>query len=415
MYVEHFNHSDSGGGASIAAYRLVSALNASALPVSSKLRVIQSSLNDVNILKPRNKSTLVLNKLARLFSSQLSRIDKHSHSNPYSLSLWPSSLPQILSQSDSDIVNLHWFQAESMSIEALPKITKPIVWTLHDTWGFCGATHYPDDLFDIRYQAGYKPRPSLCHPLQLDLNYLTWIRKVKAWKKPIHLVCPSQWMQRCANSSIIMRDWPTTVIPNPIPATFFQSRRKTISRHKYSLSPDCFVVSFSAHDLNDIRKGTHFLIELLTSIRSLHSNVAALVIGGPSIQLERALPVPSVFTGYLASEHDMAEALNCSDVHLVPSLIDNLPQTATEAQSCGVPTIAFNVGGLSDAIAHKVTGYLAEPYDVSEAVHFLSQLIRKVDTRLNMSRASRDRSIAIWSPDIIASKYFQLYAKILSR
>ena len=53
MYVEHFNHSDSGGGASIAAYRLVSTLNASALPVSSKLRVIQSPivpLNQIHLL-----------------------------------------------------------------------------------------------------------------------------------------------------------------------------------------------------------------------------------------------------------------------------------------------------------------------------------------------------------------------------
>ena len=413
MYIEHFNHSDSGGGASIAAYRLVSALNASILPATAKLRVIQSSKTDNIILRPTHQATLACNKLARFCSAQFSRLDSHSKSNPYSLSLWPSSIPRSLSMSKCDIVNLHWLQAESFSIEYLQKISKPLVWTLHDTWPFCGATHYPDDLFDQRFALGYLPRKNVYMPFCFDLDYLTWRRKVKAWRQALHVVCPSNWMKECANRSIIMRDWPATVIPNPLPVKVFAPRHKSTCRAHYHLPDDRFVITFSAHDLSDKRKGISLLIKLLESIRLYHDNIIVLAIGSYSSELERSLPVPSFFTGYLTSESAMSDALNCADVHIVPSLIDNLPQTATEAQSCGVPTLAFNVGGLSDTIEDHVTGYLAQPYDLSEMCQLLSSLILNPRLRSVMSRASRNRALALWSPDHVASRYYDLYASIL--
>ena len=32
-----------------------------------------------------------------------------------------------------------------LSIADIAKIKKPIVWTLHDMWAFCGAEHYTTD------------------------------------------------------------------------------------------------------------------------------------------------------------------------------------------------------------------------------------------------------------------------------
>jgi glycosyltransferase involved in cell wall biosynthesis len=33
-----------------------------------------------------------------------------------------------------------------MSIADIGRLTKPVVWTLHDMWAFCGAEHYTDEL-----------------------------------------------------------------------------------------------------------------------------------------------------------------------------------------------------------------------------------------------------------------------------
>ena len=39
-----------------------------------------------------------------------------------------------------------------LSVSDIEKIKKPVIWTLHDMWGFCGAEHYTED---YRWQKGY--------------------------------------------------------------------------------------------------------------------------------------------------------------------------------------------------------------------------------------------------------------------
>ena len=51
---------------------------------------------------------------------------------------------------------------------------------------------------------------------------------------------------------------------------------------------------------------------------------------------------------------------------VVPSKIESFGQTASEAQACGVPVVAFNATGLKDIIKHKQTGFLAKPYNWEE-------------------------------------------------
>ena len=38
-----------------------------------------------------------------------------------------------------------------ISVSDLSKIKKPLVWTLHDMWGFCGAEHIS---YDNRWEEG---------------------------------------------------------------------------------------------------------------------------------------------------------------------------------------------------------------------------------------------------------------------
>ena len=40
------------------------------------------------------------------------------------------------------------------------------------------------------------------------------------------------------------------------------------------------------------------------------------------------------------------------------SVEDNYPNTVMESLSCGLPVIAFNIGGMPDMIRHLSNGYL---------------------------------------------------------
>jgi glycosyltransferase involved in cell wall biosynthesis len=49
--------------------------------------------------------------------------------------------------------------------------------------------------------------------------------------------------------------------------------------------------------------------------------------------------------GKINNDIKISEILNCADLIVIPSKIDNLPQTGLEAQSCGLPVVTFNCKG----------------------------------------------------------------------
>ena len=48
------------------------------------------------------------------------------------------------------MVNLHWLGHGLISLRQMRKITKPIVWTLHDEWSIHAISHYPETNFNKR-------------------------------------------------------------------------------------------------------------------------------------------------------------------------------------------------------------------------------------------------------------------------
>ena len=97
---------------------------------------------------------------------------------------------------------------------------------------------------------------------------------------------------------------------------------------------------------------------------------------------------------------------------LIPSRQDNLPNTAVEAHACGVPVVAFDIGGLSDIVKHQQTGYLAKAFDV---VDFANGITWTLDHNKSMQLGNNARKHAelYFSEDKIAQEYMSIYNKIL--
>ena len=79
-----------------------------------------------------------------------------------------------------------------LSVSDISKIKKPLVWTLHDMWGFCGAEHVS---WDKRWVDGYNVDNRPNYESGFDINRWTWLRKLKYWKKPIQIITPSTWLK----------------------------------------------------------------------------------------------------------------------------------------------------------------------------------------------------------------------------
>ena len=151
-----------------------------------------------NVFSVKNKFALKINNLiVKIINFLLVKIFKQQ--SVYSLNLSPSRLSEIINKSEYDIINFHWINHEMISLSDIMKISKPIVWTLHDNWPFSSIEHYIKKN-DNRYIVGYNKKNSSV------LEKIFWKRKLKVFEKKISVViAPSKWIANLAKESFIFK------------------------------------------------------------------------------------------------------------------------------------------------------------------------------------------------------------------
>ncbi len=110
----------------------------------------------------------------------------------------------------------------------------------------------------------------------------------------------------------------------------------------------------------------------------------------------------------------IAELCASSDFFAAPSIQDNLPNTVLEAMACGIPTVAFRIGGMSDLIEDGVSGTLAEPGSGEDFSKGLQTLIKSPDLCLKLGQNARKKAENDFDPKKISERHFHLYQDILS-
>ena len=78
----------------------------------------------------------------------------------------------------------------------------------------------------------------------------------------------------------------------------------------------------------------------------------------------------------------------------------------------GKPTVATQVGGISDCILHNETGFLIEPQDEEGLARVVLHLLQHSQTRTKMGENASTWSSANFSIDIIAQRYFDFYRQV---
>ena len=388
------SHSDNGGGAARAAYRLHEALNQ--FGTESSMLVDFKGTDDPLVHRVSGDRARWL----RVMTDQVPRIvGRMTDPANFSAGLCSGITRRMQQATGADVVNVHWINFGFASIAEMGRLPLPAVWTLHDMWSLTGGVHYADDV-------------------NADGSYWeTWVRRRKNrhWRVPAQLVTPSRWLADQAKLSVITQGWPVEVIPNPLDLDVFSPSDQREARNRLGLPTDPPIVLFAlAHDLDDQRKGWDLLAAALANLDTHGAFGAHVAIMGPAQappQWPSGLP-PVHWLGRLTDEARIADAYRSATVVVVPSRLDNLPQTATEAAACGAPVVAFAVGGLPDIVEHGVSGYLADPYDVASLRHGLELVISDDGARRRMGAAARARAESAWSPKTVAGKYRELFTRV---
>lgn len=333
--------------------------------------------------------------------------NKVLHSPAIGTSQWRG----ILNNSSYELVHLNWVNNEMLSIYDISKIKKPIIWTLHDMWPFCGAEHYTDD---SRYDVGYTKESRLKGEVGFDINAWTFKRKLKLLKTPFTIVTPSQWLADKASKSILMGSWPISVIPNPIDVFKWRPINKRIARNILGLSESAPIVIFGAIDgVKDRRKGFDLLVDSLEKVKLLIPNLEVAVIGQSEPIQDANFTIRAHYFGHLNDDISLRILYSAADVVVVPSRMEAFRQVASEAHACGTPVVAFDNSGLSEIIIHKKTGYLAKAFSTDDLSRGIIWTIENSKLSNEMSVECRTRAVENWSYEKIAKAYYSLYEKIL--
>lgn len=409
MKILHLSFYDDYGGAGKAALRILnSQVNSK---IDANMFVCSKHSFNKNVFSIKKTFSLKLNNIAvRTINFLLVKIFKQQ--SVYSLNLLPSRLSKIINQSDYDIVNFHWINHEMISLYDINKISKPIIWTLHDNWPFSSIEHYIKKN-DNRFSLGYNNNNSS------NLEKFLWRKKLEVFEKKIlSVVAPSKWMEGLVSKSIIFKNKKIYQIPYPIdtknffPENFLSARKNL---NLVSLKKNVKIISFGATSAySEQRKGYKFIKQTIINLNKEKKNVHFIIFG----ELAKDLYEFSNITNYqeISDEKKIRDIYNASDIFLCPSLQDNLPLTVMESITCGTPVVSFDVGGLKDLILHKKNGYLAKEEsfeDFYNGINFFLNLdLKNNNDYLNVMEYNKITNN--FNSNIIAEKYNKIYKEIIN-
>jgi glycosyltransferase involved in cell wall biosynthesis len=415
MKVLHVSFSDGKGGAGIAACRLHKAMRA--IGIDSSMLVAEATAGDAYVtVQWPGRLGGARSRLRQRLAIALMKLQKSPNASFHSPNFLPSRLHRRINAWDADIVNLHWMGAELMSVEEIGLIEKPLVWTLHDTWAFCGAEHYFAD-GDRRWRDGYRPSNRPPGHRGWDIDRWVWNRKKRAWLNlDVHYVCPSRWMARQVSESALSRGRAVSVIPNGVDTACFRPHDRRLARQRWNLPPDRHLILFGARGgVADPRKGFSHLLAALRALaaRGSERNIGLVIFGDAQTRARLDAPFETFPVGQIEDPSLMAMLYSAADVFVAPSTQDNLPNTVVESLACGTPCVGFDVGGMSDLIDHQACGYLARPLDPGDLALGIEWVLGDERRHAALGLHAREKALSAFDATQVAGRYGALFSDVL--
>lgn len=167
----------------------------------------------------------------------------------------------------------------------------------------------------------------------------------------------------------------------------------------------------------DERKGHRYLLEAARLLKDRGYRIKYLLAGDGSLKatleklvIELGLSEEVSFVGFVS---DVPRFLAGLDIFVMPSLFEGLGVAALEAMAAGRAVVATNVGGLAEAVADTVTGFLVPPRDSSALAEALAKLVGDKSLSHEMGKRGAERVREHFSVEEMARKNEAYYYALL--
>lgn len=302
---------------------------------------------------------------------------------------------------EADIVHLHSLHgaegyADLGCIARLSRRT-PVVLTVHDMWLVTGHCGLPLECARWRTGCGRCPDLQRYPSISRDATRINWWRKRLAFRTAnVHLITPSRWVAEQLQHSPILGHLPHSVVHGPLNTSCFTPGDRAAARAELELPQDRRIVLLIAQHLSNVYKGLPEGVRALNLIDDPRLFIVA--IGHDAEALLQQCRAPGRAVAYHADQSGLARYYRAADVFLMPSRCETFGMVAAESMACGTPVVAFQAGGLADAVGVGGGGLLVPPGDIAALAAAMRRILddRQLQHELGelgAQRAAREFSI----------------------
>ena len=107
--------------------------------------------------------------------------------------------------------------------------------------------------------------------------------------------------------------------------------------------------------------------------------------------------------------HKAMEVLKSSQVLVLPSRIESVPQSILEAFYLKIPVIATDVGGVHEIVSNNKTGLLVTPNNSKELLEKINYLLNDIDLCNRLANNAHEFVMKNFSWEVLLPKYLKLY------
>ena len=198
------------------------------------------------------------------------------------------------------------------------------------------------------------------------------------------------------------------VIPPIVGPSYFAPDIENM-RAKLKIDPSKKVIALGARAVTDRYKGIPEFLEALAKRPKLAEQCVILLFGEGELELPDTLDVRAL--GRLNSAEELAQVYSSSDVFVSPSKMETFGMALAEAQACGTPVVAFDVGGVSDAVSDECAEYLVPEGDFDSLLNALGKVLEKSSQAGGSWRVNRDWARERFEASVIAAKQMEVYSR----
>ena len=213
--------------------------------------------------------------------------------------------------------------------------------------------------------------------------------------------------------------------PRLIRSPFYDAKWSVESMERHSIL---------VHQAHYPIKGLHYVFEAINKIKDRYPDIKLYLAGKDTMhptQLSRKL-LPSgyvqylrylikkfdiedriIYTGFLTAS-DLARKLTEVNAVIIPSSIENAPNSLAEGELVGTPTIASFVGGNMDMLEHGKDGFLYCYNESNMLADYITKIFESDDLALCFSQHARETARKRHNPAILEETILNIYKTLIA-